>query len=89
MRRKGGGTYEPPTLQSFQRSLQRYLNNKHSIINFLKDRQFLKSREILLSRQKQLAVEEAKGNRPHAAKELSDVEEDLLFRSREFGDENP
>ena len=30
-----------------------------------------------------------KRNRPHAAKELSDAEEDLLFRSGQFGDENP
>lgn len=79
--RKDGGAYEPPTLQSFQRSLQRYLNDKNSKINFLKDREFLKSREVLLSKQKQLVVEEAKGNCPHAAQELSDVGHDLLFRS--------
>lgn len=89
IKKKDGGAYEPATLQSFQRSLQRYLNDKNSKLNILKDREFHKSREVLLSKKKQLVFEEAKGNRPHAAKELSNTEEDLLFRSGEFGDENP
>ena len=82
IKKKDGGSYEPATLQSFQRSLQRYLN-------ILKDWEFLKSRDALLSKKKQLIFEEAKGNRPHAAKELSNAEEDLLFRTGEFGAENP
>ena len=60
MKKKDGGAYEPTTLQSFQRSLQRYLNDKNSKINILKDREFLKSREVLLSKNKQLVVEQAK-----------------------------
>ena len=35
-----------------------------------------------------MVFEEAKGNRPHAAKELSKAEEDLLFRTGELGAEN-
>ena len=89
IKKKDGGAYEPATLQSFQRSLQRYLNDKNSKLNILKDREFVKSREVLLSKKKQLVFEEAKGNRSHTAKELSSAEEDLLFRSGEFGDENP
>ena len=41
-----------------------------------------KSRKVLLSKKKQLVFEEAKGNNPHAAKELSNAEEDLLFQQR-------
>ena len=89
IKEKDGGAYEPATLQSFQRSLQRYLNDKNSKLNILKYRGLLKSREVLLSKKKQLVFEEAKGNRPHAAKDLSNAEEDLLFRSCEFFDENP
>ena len=89
VKKKDGGAYEPATLQSFQRSLQRYLNDKNSELNILKDQEFLKSREVLLSKKKQLVFEEAKGNRPHVAKELSNAAEDMLFRSGEFGDENP
>ena len=89
IKKKDGGSYEPATLQSFQRSLQRYLNDKKSKLNVLEDLEFLKSREVLLSKKKQLVFEEAKGNRPHAAKELSNAEEDLLFRTGEFGAESP
>ena len=85
-KKKDGEAYEPGTLQ---RSLQRYLNDKNSKINILKDQEFQKSSEVLLSKKKQLVIEEAKGNRPHAAKELSNAEEDLLFRSGQFGDEDP
>ena len=55
-------------LQSFQRSLQRYLNDKNSKLNILKDQEFLKSREVLLSKKKQLVFEEVKGNRPQLQK---------------------
>ena len=65
------------------------VHDKNSKLNTLKDREFLKSREVLLSKKKQLIFEEGKGNRPHAAKELSNAEEDLLFRTGEFGAENP
>ena len=49
-KKKDGGAYEPGTLQSFQRSLQRYLNDKNSKKNILKDQEFQKSREVLLSK---------------------------------------
>ena len=88
-KKKDGEAYEPGTLQSFQRSFQCYLNDKNSKMNILKDQEFKKSREVLLSKKKQLVVEEAKGNRPHAAKELSNAEEDLLFRSGHFGNGDP
>ena len=84
-KKKDGGSYEPTSLSSFQRSLQRYLNDKNSKINILKDQEFQKSREVLLSKKKQLVVEDAKGNRPQAAEELTEAEEDLFFRSGEFG----
>ena len=73
----------------FQRSLQRYLNDINSKLNFLKDQEFLKSREVHLSKKKQLVFEETKGNRPCAAKELCNAREDMLFCSGEFGSENP
>ena len=54
-------------LQSFQRSLQRYLNDKNSKLNILKDQEFLKSKEVLLSKKKQL-VFEVKRSRPQLQK---------------------
>ncbi|XP_044178600.1 uncharacterized protein LOC122960461 [Acropora millepora] len=87
-KKKDGGPYEPSTLTSFQRSLQRYLKDKGSKLNILKDTDFSKSREVLLAKKKQLVEESAKGNRPRAAREITEEEEDLLFTSGEFGDHN-
>lgn len=89
IRKKDGEAYEPTSLTSFHRSLQRYLNDKQSTINILKDKEFIKSREVLSSKKKQLVEVNAKGNRPQAARELTEEEEDLLFSSGEFGDQNP
>ena len=48
----------------------------------------LECREVHLSKKKQLVFEEAKGNRHHTLKELSNAQEDLLLRSGEFGAES-
>ncbi|XP_068723969.1 uncharacterized protein [Montipora capricornis] len=87
-KKKDGGPYEPSTLTSFQRSLQRYLKGKGSKLNILKDKEFSKSREVLLAKKKQLVEKSAKGNRPRAAREITEEEEDFLFTSGEFGDHN-
>lgn len=89
IKKKDGSAYKPATLSCFQRSLQRYLNDKNSNINILKDQEFQKARDVLLSKKTQLLVEQGKGNHPQAATELTNAEEDLLFRSSEFGDKNP
>lgn len=89
IKRKDGTAYEPVSLTSFQRSLQRHLNDKSSPINIFKDHEFRKSREVLCARKKELVVENAKGNRPQAARELTAKEEDELFRLGEFGSTNP
>jgi len=38
-KKKDGGAYEPATLESFQRSLQRYLNDKNSKMNAARGRE--------------------------------------------------
>ena len=48
-----------------------------------------RAREVLLSKKKQLVVEQGKGNHPQAVRELTNAEEDLVFRSSEFGNKNP
>ena len=87
-KKNDGGPYEPSTLTSFQRSLLRYLKDKGSKLNILKDNEFSKSREVLPAKKKQLVEESAKGKRPRAAREITEEEEDLLFTSGEFGDHN-
>ena len=65
--KKDGSVYEPSTLTSFQRSIQRQLNISNSTLNIFKDAEFAKSREVLLARKRQLVEDYAKGNRPQAA----------------------
>ena len=55
----------------------------------MKDQEFTKSREVLSARKRDLVVNNAKGNRPQAAGELIDVEEDLLFQTGQFGEDDP
>ena len=88
-KKKNGTAYEPNTLTCFLRSLQRYLNDKSSSINVFKDQAFNKAREVLSAKRKVVVRENAKGNRPQAARELTEEEEDKLFRLGEFGDNNP
>ena len=52
--KKDGDQYEPATLTSFHRSLQRYLNDHSTTLNILKEQQFSLSREALTSRRRQL-----------------------------------
>ena len=89
-KKKDGGLYEPSTLTSFHRNLQRYLKDNGSKLNILKDKEFSKSREVQLVKKKQLVEESAKGNCPRAAREITEEEEeeDLLFTSGESGDHN-
>ena len=50
---------------------------------------FKLSREVLSAKRRQLVVEHGKGNKPNAARELTEGEEDKLFECGEFGTSNP
>ena len=89
MKKKDGGVYEPSSLTSFQRSIQRYLKDKNSTFNLFQDAEFAKSREVLLAKKRELVKKYAKGNRPQAGRSITPTEEHLLFRINQFGDHNP
>ena len=89
IRKKNGQEYEPDSISGFQRSIQRYLSEKGSSVNILKDKDFEKSRKVLAAKRKSLIHEHGKGNKPQAATALEDEEEDALFEIGEFGDSNP
>ena len=89
VRKKDGGVYEPGTLALLQRSIQRCLKDNNSNTNILKDQEFAKSREVLTARKRDLVVNNAKGNRPQGARELTKGEEDLLFQTGQFGEDDP
>ena len=88
VRKQDGGEYEPSTLSSTQRSIQRHLNERNSKVNILKDPEFEKSRKVLAAKRKNL-VNVGKGNKPQATRALTDDEEDARFLAGEFGDSSP
>ena len=59
VRKQNGTEYEPGTLSGFQRTFQRYLHEKGSLINILRDNQFSKSREVLAAKRKNLVRQES------------------------------
>ena len=88
IKRKDGNNYEPDTLTSIQRSIQRYLQQQNADFNIIKDNDFHLSREVLAARRKSL-VSDGKGNRPNATRPLTDSEEDKLFSVGYFGESDP
>ena len=80
---------ETGSFASLQRSIQRYLDDNDSSTNVMKDQQFNKSREVLSARKRDLVVNNTKGNRPQAARELREDKEDLLFQTGQFGEDDP
>ena len=79
---------EPGSLGSLQRSIQCYLDDNNSSTNVMKDHQFNKLREVLSACKRDFVVNNAKGNRPQAARELTE-DEDLLFQTGQFGEDDP
>lgn len=69
-----GTEYEPVSLTSFQRSLQCSLNERGSNVNIIDRDNYKHSREVLSAKLCQLVVDHDKGNRPQAARELTEAE---------------
>ncbi|KAK3745178.1 hypothetical protein QZH41_000198 [Actinostola sp. cb2023] len=53
-------------------------------MNVKKKMEFNKSREVLVAKKRQLVEIHAKGNRPQAARIMTETEEDLLFEKEQF-----
>jgi len=71
VREQDGTEYEPRTLSGFQRSFQRHLHEKGSLINILKDNEFSKvSPERFWLPNERTSFRQGKGNRPNAIREL-------------------
>ena len=79
-RKKNGEEYEPATVSSFQRSIQRYLSEKKYPFNILKDNEFEKSGKVLAAKRKSLVHEHGKGNKLQAAQAIDEDEKDTLSK---------
>ena len=83
----GDGSYEPDTLSSYRNAWQRVIAEKGYKFDIKKDPEFERSRNVLKSKRKQL-TNQGKGNKPNAARALTQKEVDQLYETGFFGVSN-
>ena len=88
VRKNDGSLYEPDTLSSFQRSIDRHLTQQRKPFSIIRDQQFASSREALKASRKHLK-KEGKGNKPNAADALEPADIEWLWESGALGDTDP
>ena len=84
-KKKDGKNYEPGVLSTIHRALKRYLDTKnyYDDTNILTDNRFITSRKVLAANRQELR-KAGLGQKPNAARELSETEEDMLFEKEYF-----
>ena len=75
-------------MSAFLRGIQRYLDDKSTKINILKDREFKVSREALKSKRRELR-KQGKGNKPNATVALANEDIERIFDENQFGIHDP
>ena len=86
--KKDGSEYEPTTLRGIVSSLERYLKQKQSRVEIMKDIEFAKSREVLRMKMKHLK-KSGLGNKPKTATMLTDTHLEKMYGSGTLGDKSP
>ena len=89
VRKKDGSLYEPDTLSSFHRSIDRHLTKDlHKPYSIIRDTQFAPSREKLKASRKFLKGK-GKGNKPNAAEPVDVAEVEQLWQQGALGASDP
>ena len=84
LKNKHGEDYEPESLKVMIASLDRHLKNKGYSLSIVRDREFSSSKQVRDEKAKQLRLAD-RGNRPNIARQLSEVEEEILWKSEKLG----
>ncbi len=88
-RKSDDSLYEPDTLTSFQRSLDRHLTQEfRKPYSIIRDTRFSSSREKLKAARKML-LKKGKGNKNNAAESLEMDDIDSMWTSGSLGDSSP
>ena len=87
-KKKDNSEYEPDTMSSFSRSIQRFLDDNNAKVNILKDEEFKVSREVLKSKRRELR-KQGKGNKPNATVALTNEDVERIFEENQFGVHEP
>ena len=85
--KENGELYQPDTLNSFQNSWQRVLNEKKIGFDLKTDAEFQRARQVLKSRRKEL-TKLGLGNKPNATRSLEGEEVAKLYESGYFSTKN-
>lgn len=89
VRKKDGSLYEPDTLSSFHRSIDRHLTKDlHKTFSILRDMNFTPSRDKLKAARKWLKSQ-GKGNKPNASEALEQSDVERLWLEGGLGDQTP
>lgn len=87
-KKKDGTDYEPDTLTSNHRAIERYLRDQNYPKNILTDPDFETSRRVLLSRRKMLKGN-GLGNKKNKSESLTSDDEELMWSNGSLGTHNP
>ena len=88
LKKADGTDYEPDTLTSYHRAIDRYLQDKDYPHSLVESKDFKMSRDVLSAKRKELK-QKGLGNRPKRADPLSDEDEEKLWETGQLGDHNP
>ncbi|XP_070572339.1 uncharacterized protein KIAA1958-like [Ptychodera flava] len=88
VRQKDGSEYEPDFLTTYQRGIDRFLGENGYKFSISRDKEFSNSQATLGAKRAQLKTQ-GKANKPNAAKELTEREEELFFEKGVIGTQNP
>ena len=88
VKKKDNTEYEPDTLSSMSRSIQRHLDDKKARVSILQDEEFKVSREVLKSKRRELR-KQGKGNNPNATEALTNEDIERIFDENQFGIYDP
>ena len=86
--RGDGANFEPDTLSSYVRSVQRYLNEKGKFVLLKEQPEFRKLQDALEAKRKELK-KQGLGNKPNACREILPSEEAKLFQTESFSCKDP
>jgi hypothetical protein len=89
LRRKSGTEFEPSSLDSIYRSIDRYLRDFIYPKSLIHVHVFQSTRALLSAKKKQLVEVYGKGQRPNAAVGLTFAEEEQLWEANKLGNDNP
>ena len=85
---KGGtGEYEPDSLTSIHRGIDRYLRENEYGFSLVASKEFQTSKKVLETKRGELKAA-GKGNKPNAAEPLTPEEEEKLWEKKELGGDN-